>query len=55
MAEWDRQIEENFSPAGRGMALVEEAEGDVREGRVKPMDEFLAEVRTRRPRRKPSS
>lgn len=56
MAEWDRQIEEDFSPAGRGMALMEEAERDVREGRVKPVDEFLAEVRSGRgARRKPLS
>ena len=48
MAEWDRQIEEDFSPGGRGMALLEEAEADVRDGRVRPMDEFLAEAKARR-------
>jgi hypothetical protein len=48
MEEWDRQIEEDFSAGGRGMALVEEAEADVREGRVKSLDEFLAEARARR-------
>lgn len=48
LAEWDRQIEEDFSPGGRGMALLEEAESDVRAGRVKPMDEFLAESKARR-------
>jgi hypothetical protein len=46
--EWDRQIEEDFSPGGRGMALLEEAKGDVHEGRVKSMDEFLAETRAQR-------
>ncbi len=46
--EWDRQIEEDFSPGGHGMALLEEAEADVREGRAKPMDEFLAEAKARR-------
>jgi hypothetical protein len=45
MEEWDRQIEQDFSPGGRGMALLEEAEADVREGRTKPMDEFLAEAK----------
>jgi hypothetical protein len=40
MEEWDRQIEQDFSPGGRGMALLEEAEADVREGRAKTMDEF---------------
>jgi len=48
MEEWDRQIEEDFSPGGGGMALLEEAEADVREGRAKPMDEFRAEARVRR-------
>jgi len=46
--EWDRQIEQDFSPGGHGMALLEEAEADVREGRAKPMDEFLVEARARR-------
>ncbi len=41
-AEWDRQMEEDFLPGGAGMALLEEAEADVRAGRIKPMDEFLA-------------
>lgn len=45
MKEWDRQIEEDFSAGGRGMALLEEAEAEVRQGRVRPMDEFLAEAR----------
>ncbi len=48
MEEWDKQIEEDFSPGGRGMALLEEAEADVQAGRVKPMDEFLAEAKARR-------
>jgi hypothetical protein len=48
MAEWDRQIEEDFSAGGPGMTLLKEAEADVREGRVRPMDEFLAETRARR-------
>jgi hypothetical protein len=47
-AEWDRQMEEDFSPGGAGMALLEEAESDVAAGRVKSMDEFLAEAKARR-------
>ena len=46
--EWDRQIEEDFSPGGHGMALIEEAEADIRAGRVKSMDEFLAEAKAKR-------
>lgn len=32
-ADWDRQMEEDFSPGGAGMALLEEAEDDIRAGR----------------------
>jgi hypothetical protein len=52
MEERDRQIEEDLSPGDRGMALLEEAEADVREGRVKPMDELLAEAIAKRNRPK---
>jgi hypothetical protein len=48
--EWDRQIQEDFSSGGRGMTLLEEAKADVREGRVKPMDEFLAKARGNQPK-----
>ena len=48
MDDWDRQIEQDFSPGGAGMALLNEAEADVRQGRLKPMDELLAEVKARR-------
>jgi hypothetical protein len=51
--EWDRQIQEDFSPGGHGMALLEEAKTDVIKGRVKPMDELLAAAKTRRRRPKP--
>jgi hypothetical protein len=47
MEEWDKQIEKDFAPGGRGMALLEEAEADIQAGRVKPMDEFLAEAKAR--------
>jgi hypothetical protein len=52
MEEWDRQIQEDFSPGGRGMELLEQAQADVREGRVKPMDEFLASARPNQPESK---
>ena len=48
MEEWDRQIHHDFSPGGPGMALLEEAEADVRNGRAKPMDEILAGAKARR-------
>ena len=46
--DWDRQIEEDFSPGGAGMALLNDAEADIRQGRLKPMDELLAEVKAKR-------
>ena len=45
--DWDRQIEQDFSPGGAGVALLDEAEADTRQGRLKPMDELLAEVKAR--------
>jgi len=48
MEEWDRQIQHDFSPGGTGMALLEEAEADVRNGRAKPLNEILAEAKARR-------
>ncbi len=48
MDDWDRQIEGDFSSGGAGMALLEEAEADIQEGRILPMDELLAEVKARR-------
>ena len=48
LEEWDRQIQDDFSPGGRGMAMLEEAQADAREGRSKPLDGFLAETRARR-------
>lgn len=46
--EWDRQIERDFSPGGRGMALLEVAEADIRKGKTRPLDELLAETRSER-------
>jgi len=48
MKQWDSQIEEDFSPGGRGMALLEEAEADVRLGRARPLHDLLALAKARR-------
>ena len=45
---WDAEMERDFSPGGRVMRLLEEVEADICEGRVKPMQEFLAETKARR-------
>ena len=45
---WDAEMERDFSSGGRGMRLLEEVEADIREGRVKPLEEFLAEAKASR-------
>ena len=53
MDDWDRQMQRDFSPGGRGAKFVEQvkreiAEGDA-EGTVRPLSEGLAERRRRQP------
>jgi hypothetical protein len=45
---WDRQMEQDFAPGGRGAHLLEEVNADVAAGRTKPMREFLAEAKAKR-------
>ena len=42
---WDRQMVEDFSPGGRGMALVERVKRQIAEGKARPMEEGFAERR----------
>ena len=42
MDDWDRQMNRDFSPGGRGHALVEKVRAGVREGKFRPMP--VAEV-----------
>lgn len=51
---WDRQMERDFSPGGRGAHLLEEVKADIAAGRAKPMEEFLTEAKARRERSKTS-
>ena len=46
---WDKQIEQDFSPGGRGMPLLAELERELAEGKTRPMEEGLAERRKSRP------
>ena len=39
MDEWDREMQKDFSPAGRGTGLVEKVKTDIRAGKYHPMDE----------------
>ncbi len=46
---WDKQIEEDFSPGGRGAPLLAELERELAEGETRPMEEGFAERRKPRP------
>ena len=41
---WDRQIEQDFAPGGRGDHLLAEAQADFAEGRTRLLKDFLAEA-----------
>jgi hypothetical protein len=45
---WDKQIEQDFSPGGRGMPLVAELERELAEGKTRPMEEGFAARRKSR-------
>jgi hypothetical protein len=38
-AEWEAEIERDFSPGGAGTALMEEMEADIRAGKYRPFEE----------------
>jgi len=38
-AEWDAEIERDFSPGGGGVALLEEMKADARAGKFRPFEE----------------
>ncbi len=39
MDAWDRQMQNDFSPGGRGIRLVEKVKSDIRAAKFRPMDE----------------
>ncbi len=45
MQAWDKQMEDDFSAGGAGMALLEQVKADIAAGKFKPFEEG------RRPRR----
>jgi hypothetical protein len=47
MDEWDRQMEEDFSPGGRGMAFFEQVQHEIAVGDSRPMEEGFLERRRR--------
>ncbi len=36
--EWDRQMQQDFSPGGSGARIVESVQADVRDGKFSPAD-----------------
>jgi hypothetical protein len=42
-------MERDFSPGGRGMALVEKIKREIAEGNTIPLEEGLAQAKARRP------
>ena len=42
---WDEQIEQDFSPGGRGMPLLAELEQEIAEGKTRAMEEGFVERR----------
>ena len=38
-AAWDKEIERDFSPGGRGAPLLEKVKAEIRAGKFKPMEE----------------
>jgi len=48
--EWDKEIERDFAPGGRGAHLLAEVDAETAAGRTRPLDEALAEAKARRQR-----
>ena len=44
-AEWDAEIERDFSPGGGGIALLEEMKADARAGKFRPFEEDQLQTR----------
>jgi hypothetical protein len=44
-AEWDSEIERDFSPGGGGIALLEEMQADARAGKFRPFEEGRSQNR----------
>jgi hypothetical protein len=45
---WDKEIERDFAPGGRGERLIAEVEADIAAGRTKPLSDVLAQAKTKR-------
>jgi hypothetical protein len=46
--EWDLQMEKDFAPGGRGVHLLSEVDAEMEAGRIRPLEDVLAEVQADR-------
>ncbi len=42
---WDREMERDFAPGGKGEGLLAKVEADIAAGKFRPVEEFCAERR----------
>jgi len=45
---WDREIERDIAPGGRGEHLIAEVEAEIAAGRTRPLADVLAEAKDKR-------
>jgi hypothetical protein len=50
--DWDRQMVADFSPGGRGTALVEEIKREIARGKAIPFEEGLKQTGTKQNRQR---
>ena len=47
MDDWDREMQRDFSPGGRGMKFLEQVKREIAEGNARPIAEGFTERRQR--------
>lgn len=45
---WDKEMEQDFAPGGRGERLMADVEADIAAGRTKPLSEVLTQAKAGR-------
>lgn len=53
--DWDKEMVQDFSPGGRGMAWAEKVKREIAEGRALPFEGGLAQAKARREQSKSRS
>ncbi len=47
MDDWDRQMQRDFSPGGKGKSFLDQVKREIADGQLRPIDEGFAERRGR--------